>query len=157
MTKTVASVFRSAMVGTNAMHKIGWLHGDLKPANIGLVGSPLRAVLLDIGHAAQLGLGFTLDPTPGRGGTLGYLAPEREMESYGHAVDIWSLGVIGFELTYGFHPWTFAHNPWRDDRRECKDLRPEFDEAYKDAIKALTRDASEPEPSDQHIQREFCW
>jgi serine/threonine protein kinase len=155
MTKVAAGVLRSAMLGANAMHKKGWLHGDLKPANIGLIGLPQRAILLDIGHAAQLRLGSTLDPTPGRGGTLGYIAPEREMERYGHAVDVWSLGIIGFELTYGFHPWRFAQNPWRNDWREGKDLRLRFDKAYEDAIEMLTRDASEPEPSNQHIQREF--
>lgn len=155
MTIEAARVYRDALLGVKAMHDQGWLHGDLKPPNIGVIGTPQRAVLLDLGNAVHLKPGSTIPPTPGRGGTLGYIAPEREMEPYDHSVDIWSMGVIGFELTYGRHPWRFARNPWRSDRQDCESLRPDFNKRYEEAIDLLTRDASTAEPSRQHIQREF--
>jgi serine/threonine protein kinase len=144
-----------ALLGVKALHEQGWLHGDLKPPNIGVIGTPPRAVLLDVGHATHFKLGTTLNPTPGRGGTLDYIAPEREMECYHHAVDVWSLGVIAFELTYGRHPWRFARNPWRNDKKDCENLRPEFGKRYDEATDILTWDASRAEPSEQHIQREL--
>jgi hypothetical protein len=49
---------------------------DIQPQNIGVLpGSPPRAVLLDVG-ARVLNSGSTLFVTPGRGGTVNYLAPE---------------------------------------------------------------------------------
>ncbi|KAL8407616.1 hypothetical protein RB594_006442 [Gaeumannomyces avenae] len=126
--------------GRIVLHAHGYLHGDLKPPNIGLLGTPPRPVLLDTGGAERLELGFTLKPTPGHGGTIGYIAPEREMEEYDHSVDIWSLGVIGYELTYGHHPWKLACNPWHDDVKKSEDLRPAFHKKYQDAMDRLARD-----------------
>ena len=146
-----ARVFRDALLGAKALHEQGWLHGDLKPPNIGVIGTPPRAVLLDIGHATHLKLGSTLPPTPGRGGTVDYIAPEREMENYDHTVDVWSLGVIGYELMYGYHPWRMALNPWRNDKEDCEKLRPKFDQKYEEATDILTRDASTAEPSRRYI------
>lgn len=154
MTIDAVRVFHDALLGVKALHDQDWLHGDLKPPNVGVIGTPPRAVLLDVGHAARFKPGFTLCPTPGRGGSLNYIAPERERQGYDHAIDIWSLGVIGFELTYGRHPWRFARNPWRDDRKDCERLRPEFAKRYDEAIGMLIRDAGTAEPCLQRIQRE---
>lgn len=68
-----------------------WLHRDLKPTNIGLIG-PLRSVLLDVGTSRHIQAGGSLRPEPGTVGTVGYLAPELELEDYDHSIDIWSMG-----------------------------------------------------------------
>lgn len=153
MSIEAAQVFRDALLGVGILHNQRWLHSDLKPANIGIIGSPPRAVLLDVGQASYLAPGATLDAKPGCGGTRNYLAPERELEAHDHLVDIWSLGVIGYELTYGYHPWRFALNPWRDDKKECGELRPLFHQSYQEAMDILARDFRSAKSSQQHIHR----
>ncbi|KFY92196.1 hypothetical protein V500_04257 [Pseudogymnoascus sp. VKM F-4518 (FW-2643)] len=151
MSMEAARAFRDTLLGVRVLHDQRWMHGDLKPANIGMIGTPPRAVLLDVGQATYLAPSATLDPKPGSGGTLNYLAPERELEPHDHLVDIWSLGVIGYELTYGHHPWRFSLNPWRDDKKECEELRSAFHEKYQEAIDRLTCDSRSTRNSQEHI------
>ncbi|KAI6447275.1 hypothetical protein MCOR17_010587, partial [Pyricularia oryzae] len=79
MKREEAQLFRS-LLQVKVLHDRGWLHGDLKAGNVGIIGTPQRAVLLDIGNAKHLRPGYHLGPTPGSGGTVGYIAPKREME-----------------------------------------------------------------------------
>ena len=82
-----------------ALHEKGFLHGDIKPSNIGFTssGSPK---LLDFGLARTTGNGAAL------GGTLRYVSPEALA---GHpadeADDVWSLCVVLFEAVSGRHPF----------------------------------------------------
>lgn len=154
MSMEAAQAFRDTLLGVRVLHDHSWMHGDLKPANIGMIGTPPRAVLLDVGQATCLAPGVSLDPKPGSGGTVNYLAPERELASHDHLVDIWSLGIIGYELTYGHHPWRFSLNPWRDDNPKCKELRSAFHEKYRKAINRLTCDSRSTKNSQGHIHRE---
>ncbi|MCJ1309560.1 hypothetical protein MMC25_003220 [Agyrium rufum] len=100
MTIEAATAFRSALLGVKVMHDGCWLHQDLKPSNIGLTGTPRRSVLLDVGTSKRIQAGGSLRPNPGGAGTIGYLAPERELEDYDQSIDIWAMGIILFELTY---------------------------------------------------------
>jgi serine/threonine protein kinase len=127
-------MFHDALLGLNFLHTHNWAHGDLKPGNVGIIDwkNP-RVVLLDFGGAVQLPDGGLLPSTPGRGGTVNYLAPERELQCHNALIDVWSLGVIGFELLYGYHPWKLALNPWRRGA-QFEELRPEFEEMYGDAL-----------------------
>lgn len=142
----VAGIFRDVLLGVQVLHNHGWLHGDLKPSNIGVMGTPLRAVILDTGSAMYLEPGSTLKPEPESGGTLDYIAPEREMDEYDHSVDIWSLGCIGYELTYGEHPWSLSVNPWRDDSNQSlgsgRDYYGLFEQKYEEAMDELSQDFS---------------
>lgn len=56
-------------------------HGGLKPENIGINLNPPRAILLDFGCAHRIYEG--LATTPGVGGTIAYLSPERNMSPWG--------------------------------------------------------------------------
>ncbi len=132
VTGDIMEFLYDALKGVDFLHRHGWLHGDLKPANIGIYNG--RAVLLDLDGAVQLGVGEKLHKTPGSGGTIGYLAPEREMESYDQSADVWSMAVLGFELLLGYHPWMFKINPWRD---EYAKHRPEFHEKYEATMRKL--------------------
>ncbi|KAI0549156.1 hypothetical protein F4679DRAFT_547727 [Xylaria curta] len=58
--------------------------------------------------------GEFLDHRPGTVGTIGYLAPELEMLCWDHSIEIWSMGVILYQLMYSRHPWEFKINPWRE-------------------------------------------
>lgn len=154
MTIEAATAFQAALLGLKVMHDECWLHRDLKPANIGLIGKH-RSVLLDVGTSTHVGAGESLRPEPGTLGTIGYLAPEFELENYDHSIDIWAMGIILFELTYDSHPWKFAINPWRDDEKS-KRLRPSFEKSYKDAIDVMARDYEKARvsPARGYIHRE---
>ncbi|MCJ1368626.1 hypothetical protein MMC16_007770 [Acarospora aff. strigata] len=130
-------LFREALRGVEFLHSHGWIHGDLKPANIGVRSrDPPCVVLLDLGGALNTASGL-IHPTPGVGGTVGYLAPEKELQPYDASVDMWSLGVIGYQLIYSKHLWMLGRNPWRQDY--MKELRPRFDAMYSEAIAKLTK------------------
>ena len=83
-----------------ALHEKGFLHGDVKPSNIGFTseGSPK---LLDFG------LAHAVDDAAMVGGTLPYLSPEvltgRTAEE---ADDVWSLSVVLYEMVSGRHPFS---------------------------------------------------
>jgi serine/threonine protein kinase len=54
MTIEAATAFHTALLGVKVMHDGRWLHRDLKPTNIGLIGKPLRSVLLDISTSRHI-------------------------------------------------------------------------------------------------------
>ena len=80
------------------LHHRGVVHRDIKPSNI-LVESrdPLSVKLADFGLAQVAAPGLETVR-----GTFPYVTPEIYYgEDYSPAVDLWSLGVVGLELTYG--------------------------------------------------------
>jgi serine/threonine-protein kinase len=84
------------------IHDRGALHGDLKPANIGL-GPDAAPRLLDFGLATLIDAG-----TAGRApGTVPYLPPEAfRGEPPGPLFDLWALAVVVAEALIGTHPFT---------------------------------------------------
>ncbi len=103
-----ASYIWQSLQGLNAAHTAGVFHRDLKPANLMLEPSPgpvERVVLIDFGFAAQEG-GDRLTQTGHVVGSLAYLAPERLEGDPGSAgADLYSLGVILYELLAGRRPF----------------------------------------------------
>ena len=132
-----AGAFRDTLLGVKVMHAQQWLHGDLKPANIRLVKNPLRSILLDVGTSMRLKVGAMIGPTPGNGGTVGYLAPKRKLNNYDFAINIWAIRVIGYKPTYGNHPWKLSLNPWRNGK-SFEQLQPTFQDTYKEIIRKLS-------------------
>jgi len=46
-------------------------------------------------------------------GTLSYMSPERLMnQEYGYPCDIWSLGVVIYEMATGEHPYPATDRPF---------------------------------------------
>jgi serine/threonine protein kinase len=99
-------IIRQMAEALAALHKAGFLHGDIKPDNVRLIDDG-TAVLLDLGfahrpgeNAALLNAGYIL-------GTANYLAPEQcePMPWEDRASDVFSLGVMLFEMLAGRLPY----------------------------------------------------
>ena len=70
----VRALFRSAAETLRELHRLGVVHGDLKPANLIVPRDGERVVLIDFGLAhGALGAAARV-----RGGTLGFMPPERQ-------------------------------------------------------------------------------
>lgn len=98
-------------------HQHGVIHRDLKPANI-LVGSDGNPRVLDFGVACTVeGDAFQrTDANPPRQpvGTLPYMSPEQaagEGRSVDTRSDVYSLGVILFEMLTGRLPYDVLNRP----------------------------------------------
>jgi TolB-like protein/predicted Ser/Thr protein kinase len=94
-------------------HGHGVIHGDLKPSNIMVVQGRIK--LLDFGLArmelklAADALTWTRDTLPAGAfeGTPPYMSPEQALgKSLDARSDIFSLGVVFYELLAGKRPWT---------------------------------------------------
>src|ERR1700722_16579902 len=89
-----------------AIHAVGVLHRDLKPANI-MLRSDDSLCLIDFGLAKADDMEVSLTGTREIFGTPYYMSPEQ-----GHAElidarsDLYSLGVIFFEMLVGRKPYT---------------------------------------------------
>ncbi|MBY0550651.1 MAG: serine/threonine protein kinase [Candidatus Obscuribacterales bacterium] len=96
-------------------HNHGFVHRDVKPDNIMLIGEPgfEKVKLIDFGLAGKLSSisGFeTLTNTGTTVGTPHYMSPEAFSGSAGSAGDIYALGCVLYECLTGIRPFE-ADNP----------------------------------------------
>ena len=83
------------------LHQNNIIHRDIKPENI-LVGENGLLKLCDFGWAKEL----TMNNRSTFCGTIEYMAPEIvASEKYDYSVDVWSLGVLLYELLMGYSPF----------------------------------------------------
>jgi eukaryotic-like serine/threonine-protein kinase len=142
-------------------HERGILHRDLKPANI-LLTDEGQPMLLDFGVAQDLKLRTTPEDAP-VGGTLPYMAPEHlEAMRGGPGVlsagsDIYSFGVILYELLTRRHPFQIPPGAWKAGlpQRIAERLRPPpalrcWNPAVSPAVEAIVRRCLEPDPRQRY-------
>lgn len=130
-------------------HEMGVVHRDVKPANIMLDRSG-RVILTDFGVAKML-TGTKVTVTGTVLGTPAYMSPEQGMGEPGDSrSDIYSLGVVLFELATGRLPYDadtplavllkHAHDPLPLPRAVNPDLPEEIERVI---LRSLTKDPAD--------------
>ena len=100
------NVLRDVASALGYAHRRGIVHRDVRPENVFLETSTGRALLADFGNARRIEGDAPITLLGASLGTPQYMSPEQidGSEIDGRA-DIYSLGVLGWELLTGKRPW----------------------------------------------------
>ena len=99
----VQKIAKQLVHALHYLHSNRVIHRDMKPQNI-LISAEGTVKLCDFGFARQMSQNTIM--LNSIKGTPLYMAPELVKEqSYNHTVDLWSLGVILYELVVGQPPF----------------------------------------------------
>ncbi len=105
---TAVAIMEPVLTALSVAHAQGMIHRDIKPDNI-LIGADHQVKLADFGlvraidHASDTAAGQVI-------GTAAYLSPEQvKGERLTPAADVYSAGVVMYELLAGRPPFQAAH------------------------------------------------
>lgn len=145
-----ADIIKQTCEALAAAHDKGIFHRDLKPENImlqGLSGGRERVRIIDFGIAkVKDSLVASSTVMPMRAGTYWYMSPEQfRAERVTAASDVYSLGVIAYEMVTGRRPFNADSISQLGEllrqgvKIKPKDLRPSLPDSAQDVIlKALS-------------------
>ena len=132
--------------GMSVAHQVGIVHRDLKPANI-LINEEGLLKIVDFGVAAVASHADTqLTKTGYVIGSPKYMAPEQILgKKVDHRADIYSLGVIMYEMLSGIPPYSKGDHMsvmYQHVQGKCKPCE-EVNPAIPAALAAIVRKAME--------------
>ncbi len=142
-----AAVVAEVGAALDASHAAGFVHRDVKPANILLTGSPGTGTAFLTDFGLTRGLGATQTQLTGTGqwiGTLDYVAPEQVAAGRVDArTDIYSLGCVLYEMLTGSVPYTGdeMQKLWGKANEEPPPLDPQGHHPFDPVVaRAIARD-----------------
>ena len=115
-------IFERVMEGLAYAHQHGIVHRDLKPGNI-LLHNDGRAVIADFGVAKIENDTLALTQNGMILGSPEYMAPEQLMGYAEYRSDLYSMGIILYQLLTGRVPFT-GSTPWEVGIHQLRDAIP---------------------------------
>ena len=133
----VERYLREVSAALDYAHRQGIVHRDIKPDNI-LINAEGYTLLADFGIAKLAGGESKLTATGGMVGTPAYMAPEQARGgTIGPAADIYSLGVVTYEMLTGRQPFT-ADTPLQLVMKHVTEPVPDIADVMRNVPPALT-------------------
>jgi eukaryotic-like serine/threonine-protein kinase len=125
-----------------AIHSVGVLHRDLKPANV-MLRTDGSLCLIDFGLAKAEELDVSLTGAREIFGTPYYMSPEQgHAEEIDARSDLYSLGVMFYEMLIGHKPYTGATAMeviYKHKRAELPPIAPQFADYREILIRLLAK------------------
>jgi serine/threonine protein kinase len=107
----VKHYMKQILNGIKYLHDQDIIHCDIKPSNLLLTNNKKTIKICDFGFSKNMDDVNNIKYIEGICGTPIYMAPEIfKKKQYGYFTDIWSIGIIFYEMLYGERPFTQCTN-----------------------------------------------
>ncbi len=144
--KEVVDIVLQILSALQAAHEKNIIHRDLKPGNILIATADRKVKITDFGTAT---LTQAAKSGPGIGGTLYYMAKEQVLGHPAPASDLYSVGVLLYEMVTGQLPFydeaplAVLNKILKDEPAPARQLNPNIPVELENIIsKALQKDIS---------------
>jgi tetratricopeptide (TPR) repeat protein len=146
-------IARQVAAGLAAIHRAGVVHRDLKPENV-LITKEHLVRIMDLGVARLVEQSVEYSREGDFAGSLLYAAPEQfRGDPYGPSADLYSLGVLLYELATGEHPFPgdapgqIVNAHLQETPRRASDLEPAISPFLSELVASLLAKTPEARPA----------